>query len=169
MEGKVDRFWINVVLLASVLLPASVGSAQESAKQTSDSASAEISLQKTIGVREYKGKSIEGDEREVRAGDSLWRILVKEKGIAQTQFKEYVVLIRGLNPGLKAPDVIRVGDKIFIPVNANQGLPQQSAEAAGSVAKRAGAQGKTSDYTVKAGDHLYQIIRGHLGIQEERR
>jgi hypothetical protein len=169
MEGKVNWLWTSAVtLLASVLGPAPFGVAQEMANN--ESAAAEISLQKTIGVREYKGKNFEGDEREVRAGDSLWRILVKEKGIAENQFKEYVVLIRGLNPGLKTPDVIHVGDRIFIPVNPNNALGlQANAEPAASVAKIPARQGKTSDYTVKAGDHLYQIIRAHLGIQEERR
>ena len=171
MEGKVNWLWTGAVtLLASVHGPVSFGVAQETAAQVTDSAAAEISLQKTIGVREYKGKNFEGDEREVRPGDSLWRILVKEKGIAENQFKEYVVLIRGLNPGLKTPDVIHAGDRIFIPVNPNDALALQAhAAPAASVAKIPSGQGKTSDYTVKAGDHLYQIIRAHLGIQEERR
>ena len=68
----------SAILLAALMLPAVAGFAQESAKPTSDAAAAEISLRKTIGAREYKGKTIEGDEREVRPGDSLWRILVKK-------------------------------------------------------------------------------------------
>jgi hypothetical protein len=166
MEGQVIcRRPSGAILLAAVLLPPISSSADEAARQTPDAAAAEISLQKTIGARDYKGKTIEGDEREVRAGDSLWRILVKEKGVAEAQFKEIVVLIRGLNPALKTPDIIHVGDKIFIPINPNEAL----AEPLASSAKSSAEQGKTNDYIVKAGDHLYQIIRAHLGIQEERR
>jgi hypothetical protein len=170
MEGKVNRFWTSALILpAAVIFAAPCSSGQEIAQGT-DTASAEISLQKTIVARQYKGKDIEGDEREVRPGDSLWRILVQEKGIEENRFKEYVVLIRGLNPSLKTPDVIRVGDKIFIPVNPSEALGlQSSTEPAMRVVKSSLGQRKTTDYIVKPGDHLYQIIRSHLGIQEERR
>ena len=132
MEGKLNRPWTSALLLPAALLSAlPLRAAQENAQPKSDSAAAEISLQKTIGARPYKGKSIEGDEREVRAGDSLWRILVKEKGVAEDRFKEYVVLIRGLNPSLKTPDVIRVGDRDF-----HSGEPKRSAGIARCIRSR---------------------------------
>jgi hypothetical protein len=171
MESKVNWLWRSaVVLLLSALLPAPFSAAQESAKQTNETGSAEISLRRAIGAREYKGRTIEGDEREVRSGDTLWHILVREKGLAGERFKEYFVLIRGLNPQLTTPEALRVGDKIFIPLKANEVLALQAASAPAESAERvAMGQGKIQDYIVKSGEHLYQILRTQLGVLEDRK
>ena len=171
MESKVNWLWRSaVVLLLSALLPAPFSAAQESAKQTNETGSAEISLRRAIGAREYKGKTIEGDEREVRSGDTLWHILVREKGLAGERFKEYFVLIRGLNPQLTTPEALRVGDKIFIPLKPNEVLALQAASAPVESAEKVPmGQGKIQDYTVKPGEHLYQILRTQLGVLEERK
>ena len=171
MESKVNWLWRSaVVLLLSALLPAPLSAAQESAKQTDETGSAEISLRRAIGAREYKGKSIEGDEREVRSGDTLWHILVREKGLAGERFKEYFVLIRGLNPQLTTPEALRVGDKIFIPLKPNEVLALQAASAPADGAEKVPmGQGKIQDYIVKPGEHLYQILRTQLGVLEDRK
>ena len=169
MESKVSWLWRSaVVLLLSALLPAPLSAAQESAQQTNEAGSAEISLRRAIGAREYKGKTIEGDEREVRSGDTLWHILVREKGLAGERFKEYFVLIRGLNPQLTTPEALRVGDKIFIPLKPNEVLALQAASGE-SAEKVPMGQGKIQDYTVKPGEHLYQILRTQLGVLDERK
>lgn len=169
MESKVNWLWRSaVVLLLSAPLPAPLSAAQESAKQTNEAGSAEISLRRAIGAREYKGKTIEGDEREVRSGDTLWHILVREKGLAGERFKEHFVLIRGLNPQLTTPEALRVGDKIFIPLKPNEVLALQAASAE-SAEKVPMGQGKIQDYTVKPGEHLYQILRTQLGVLDERK
>ena len=169
MESKVSWLWRSaVVLLLSAPLPAPLSAAQESAQQTNEAGSAEISLRRAIGAREYKGKTIEGDEREVRSGDTLWHILVREKGLAGERFKEHFVLIRGLNPQLTTPEALRVGDKIFIPLKLNEVLALQAASAE-SAEKVPMGQGKIQDYTVKPGEHLYQILRKQLGVLDERK
>ena len=169
MESKVSWLWRGaVVLLLSALLPAPLSAAQESAQQTNEAGSAEISLRRAIGAREYKGKTIEGDEREVRSGDTLWHILVREKGLAGERFKEYFVLIRGLNPQLTTPEALRVGDKIFIPLKPNDVLALQAASGE-SAEKVPMGQGKIQDYIVKPGEHLYQILRTQLGVLDERK
>ncbi len=169
MESKVSWLWRSaVVLLLSAPLPAPFSAAQESAQQTNEAGSAEISLRRAIGAREYKGKTIEGDEREVRSGDTLWHILVREKGLAGERFKEHFVLIRGLNPQLTTPEALRVGDKIFIPLKLNEVLALQAASAE-SAEKVPMGQGKIQDYTVKPGEHLYQILRTQLGVLDERK
>jgi hypothetical protein len=169
MESKVSWLWRSaVVLLLLAPLPAPLSAAQESAQQTNEAGSAEISLRRAIGAREYKGKTIEGDEREVRSGDTLWHILVREKGLAGERFKEYFVLIRGLNPQLTTPEALRVGDKIFIPLKLNEVLALQAASGE-SAEKVPMGQGKIQDYTVKPGEHLYQILRTQLGVLDERK
>jgi len=171
MEGKVNRLWTSALaLLLTAATPALFASAQESAKETDDLGSAEISLRKTIGAREYMGENIDGEEREVRSGDTMWHILVREKGLAGERFKEYFVLIRGLNPQLKTAEALRVGDKIFIPLKPDEALRLQAASRPAESAERPVAgQGRTQDYTVKAGEHLYQILRAQLGVIEDRK
>jgi hypothetical protein len=171
MESEVNWLWRRaVVLLLSVILPVPFSSAQENAQQTDGTGTAEISLRKNIGAREYKGKIIEGDEREVRSGDTLWHILVREKGYDGEHFKEYFVLIRGLNPQVKTPETLNVGDKIFIPLRPNEVLGLEAAsEPARSAERMAPGQGKIQEYVVKPGDHLYQILRTQLGVSEDRK
>ena len=81
MEGTLIRIWAGALAFTTPLLfGARSGVAQEPSRDAGDTAAAEISLQKTIGVREYHGTKVEGSEHEVRPGDTLWRILVKDKG-----------------------------------------------------------------------------------------
>jgi hypothetical protein len=159
-----------LALLVATAIPVPTISAQESAKLSEGTGSAEINLRKTLGAREYKGNRIDGEEREVRNGDTMWHILVREKGLAGDKFQEYFVLIRGLNPQLKTPEALRVGDKIFIPLKPDQVLAlQSSAQPAQSAEPPAASSGRTQDYTVKAGEHLYQIIRNRLGVTDDKR
>jgi hypothetical protein len=170
MEGKMNRFLnIAALPLAWLMVPGTFASAQGSAKPPREDAAAEISLQKTIGTREYKGKNIEGDERDVRVGETLWHILVRERGFPGERFKEYFVLIRGLNPQVKTPETLRAGDKLFIPLRPNEALGLALAEPAQGAEGTPSGQGKTRDYTVKPGDHLYQILRTQLGVQDDRK
>ncbi len=173
MEGKVSRLAMHkllpLVLLAGLWSIATNGGAQEKAAQKDEDV-AEISLRKSIDEREYQGRKIEGSERDIRPGDTMWHILIREKGLAPDRFKEYFVLVRGLNPKLTTPEVLHVGDKIFIPVKPDEALRLQAASAKADDAEGAQtAQGKTRDYTVKPGDHLYQILRAQLGVFDDRK
>ncbi|MDH3442870.1 MAG: hypothetical protein OEN50_03005 [Deltaproteobacteria bacterium] len=174
MEGKVSRSAMHKLLLPVLLggLWCNVpdGVAQEKIGQN-DESTAEISLRKTIDEREYKGHKIEGSERDVRPGDTMWHILIREKGLAPDRFKEYFVLVRGLNPDkLTTPEVLHVGDKIFIPLKPDEALRLQAAPAkADEIEGTETARGKTRDYTVKSGDHLYQILRAQLGVSDDRK
>jgi hypothetical protein len=59
MEGKLNRLWTSaLVLLLTAAMSAPCSAAQESAKETDDAGSAEISLRKTIGARQYMSKSM---------------------------------------------------------------------------------------------------------------
>ena len=90
-------------------------------------------MRKSINTANYQGREVEGEDRQIGRGDSLWRILVEEKGVPGKTFRSYVVIIRGLNPQLKNLDVLRVGDKIFIPLR-----PDSTAE--GSVRLRSSGE-----------------------------
>src|SRR4030095_10642671 len=85
------------------------------------------------------------------------------------KFRSYLVVIRGLNPRVKNLDVLRVGDKIFIPLRADQLLEGgPSTEVAVSEKTQPGA-GVTTSYRVKAGEHLYQILREQLKVTDDRK
>jgi hypothetical protein len=131
--------------------------------------SGQITLRKSIGEREYKGKTVEGEERRVAPGDSLWRILIQEKGLSGRRFSEYIVVIRGLNPGLSPTGALRIGETIFIPLRPDEVLQVQNAPSKDTrAALSPPAKGSTQEYRVKPGDHLYQILRERLGLTDER-
>ncbi len=143
--------------------------AQQSAPAGDRAESSEITLRKSVKSREYQGKVVEGEERTVGRGDSLWRILVQEKGLPEKRFRSYLVVIRGLNPQVKDLNVLRIGDTIFIPLRPDQAAGFRTQTAPDSASARAPlARGATTVYRVKSGDHLYQILREQLGIRDER-
>jgi hypothetical protein len=131
-------------------------------------ASTEMSLRKSIQSREFQGRQYEGEERQIGRGDSLWRILVEEKGVPGQKFHSYVVLIRGLNPHVSNLDVLRIGDKIFVPLQLEQPADgRRTAQPAKG--ENSGRSGTTIDYRVKPGEHLYQILREQLKLTDERK
>jgi hypothetical protein len=145
---------------AAVLAPFSLGRAQVAPS----TAAPEMSLRKSVQSREFQGRQYEGEERQIGRGDSLWRILVEEKGIPGQKFRSYLVLIRGLNPQVNNLDVLRIGDKLFVPLQLESVDDLRAAQPASSV-----RSGTTIEYRVKPGEHLYQILREQLKVTEERK
>jgi hypothetical protein len=164
------------VVLGLLLLPAGVvrdGYSQESGGAAGEQKEpAEIRLRRTIGEREYKGRSIEGEDRTIASGDSLWRLLIEEKGLSEKRFSQYLVVVRALNPQIKNLDALRVGDVLFLPLRPDEivGAPfaarRETSKA--SLGKGAAGKGATKDYRIKHGDHLHRILREQLGIQGHR-
>ncbi|HEU5462929.1 MAG TPA: hypothetical protein VFV82_02305, partial [Candidatus Binatia bacterium] len=129
----------------------------------------EINLRKSVVVREFAGKPVSGEERQIERGDSLWRILVQEKGLPERSFRSYLVIIRGLNPEIKNLDVLRVGDKIFIPLRLSDASGGSSATDAQAAASAQAAREQTFEYRVRAGESLYAIIRDRFKLTDERK
>jgi hypothetical protein len=142
--------------------------AQESTRDRGQNETGRLTLQKTAQSREYQGREIEGEERRIGPGDSIWRILVKEKGLPENRFSQYLVIIRGLNPKIRNIDMLRVGDSLFIPLRPDESLTAPAAMAKTDVERSPVTQGATKDYRVKQGEHLYQILREQLGISSDR-
>jgi hypothetical protein len=149
--------------LAAVVFPLTVCGAE-----SANDESGQITLRKSVGERQYKGKSVAGEERRVAPGDSLWRILIQEKGLSGKRFSEYIVVIRGLNPGLSSSGALRIGETIFIPLRPDEVLQIQSAPSNTRAAISQPAKATTQEYRIKQGDHLYQVLRERLGIMDER-
>lgn len=139
-----------------------IGYAQEKSAAPERVGQAEMSLRKSVNTREFQGQQVEGEERQIGHGDSLWRILVEEKGLPGQKFRSYLVVIRGLNPQTKNLDVLRVGDKIFIPLRVD-GAVEPARE------PNQLKPGTTINYRVKSGEHLYQILRDQLKVTDERK
>ena len=108
--------------------------AQEPSRDDGQNETGEVTLRKTAQSREYQGREVEGEDKQVGPGDTLWRMLVKEKGLPEKRFSQYLVIIRGLNPQIKKIDVLRVGDTVFIPLRPDDllGAPPVSAKATSS-------------------------------------
>ena len=171
MEGamRIMRFGsTGLGLLALPLAAVMELAAQESARDGGQNETGRLTLQKTAQSREYQGREIEGEERRVGPGDSIWRILVKEKGLPENRFSQYVVIIRGLNPNIKNIDVLRVGDSVFIPLRPDESLTAPAVTAKADVERSPMTRGATKEYRVKPGEHLYQILREQLGISNDR-
>jgi hypothetical protein len=146
--------------------------ASRAQEQTAGSAAAgesQMTLRKSVQSREYQGKAIAGEERSVGRGDSLWRILIQEKGLPEKRFQSYLVVIRGLNPQVKDLNVLRIGDTIFIPLRPDEAVGLRSAKTSDIAGPPTpGPTGATTSYRVKAGDYLYQILRDQLGVRDEQ-
>ncbi len=160
------RLLLVVGLSCGVQGALSTGHAQEQPGARSDPA--EMSLRKSVNTREYQGQQVEGEERPIGRGDSLWRILVEEKGLPGQKFRSYLVVIRGLNPQIKNLDVLRIGDKIFIPLQL-EGTIEARAHTETGAERNPVKTGTTINYRVKSGEHLYQILREQLKLSEERK
>jgi hypothetical protein len=156
-------FRISVCLLVAGFPLAASGVENENPE------SGQITLRKSIGERQYKGNSVEGEDRRIAPGDSLWRILIQEKGLSSKRFAEYIVVIRGLNPGLSPNGALRIGETIFIPLRPDEVLQVQNAPSKDTrAAVSQPGKGATQEYRIRQGDHLYQILRERLGIADER-
>jgi hypothetical protein len=154
-------------LLGATLVMGSA-QAQSQPEAPAHTEAAEINLRKSIVVREYQGRQVSGEERQIGRGDSLWRILIEEKGLPEKRFRSYLVVIRGLNPQVKNLDVLRAGDKIFIPLKLGEGEVPPRRDTAANEANQP-ASGRTVNYQVKAGEHLFRILRERYKNADDRK
>lgn len=161
MSGLRHTSW---ALLSVMTWLGAVAYAQQVPNETT-----EINLRKSVVVREFGGKPVSGEERQIGRGDSLWRILVQEKGLPERSFRSYLVIIRGLNPEIKNLDVLRVGDKIFIPLRLSDASGGASATDAQSTASAQAGGEQTFEYRVGAGESLYGITRDRFKLTDERK
>lgn len=157
------HFWL---LGATLVIGSAHAQSQPAAPLRTEAA--EINLRKLIVVREYQGRQVSGEERQIGRGDSLWRILVEEKGLPEKRFRSYLVVIRGLNPQVQNLDVLRAGDKIFIPLKVDDSGEPPRREAAATEASGPGS-GRTVNYQVKAGEHVYRILRERYKNADDRK
>ena len=171
MEGKITvsrRHIVSVIAGVALLFPA-LSHAQSPASGSAPAGESQITLRKNVQTRDYQGNAVEGEERTVGRGDSLWRILIQEKGLPEKRFHSYIVVIRGLNPQVKDLNVLRVGDAIFIPLRPDEVIGARSATPGrAAVAQPFPPAGTTVNYRVKAGEYLYQILRQQLGVRDEK-
>ncbi len=173
MEGEVGTFRIPhrlalICLVALVLVFPLPGDAQEAPPGVSGGDPAQITLQKFIKTREFQGREIEGEERAVRQGDSLWRMLVRERKLSDKKFQTYIDIIRVLNPQLKSVEMLRVGERIFIPLRLDDVVEAKTVPGKETPRAAPRAPGNALSYRVKSGDHLLQILNEQLRVQDKQ-
>jgi len=168
--ARLGRHFLASFVFSLIVVAADVSLGQDKTPSSVGGEQAEITLHKSINTKQYQGKTVEGEDRQIGPGDSLWRILVEEKGLPGKQFRSYVVIIRNLNPQVKNIDVLRIGDKIFVPLQPAQLLEGQTAQSKTAPTRDVAGPGQiTTDYQIKQGEHLYQILRDQLKITDERK
>lgn len=170
MESEIvlRRLEAAIIAGAAVLAILSPGAAQQPPAKSEAEPPAQLELRRTMKSREFRGKPVEGEERVVRPRDTLWRILIQERGLSEKRFKRYVLLVGELNPNVKNPDVLQVGDTLFIPVQADEILGLKAAVDAAEktvAAKVAATPQPKEGYQVKPGDTLFKVLREQLGVQ----
>ena len=171
MEGKVrtSRFKkFAEIVLVGMTFTCKIFVTELPAQNAADEGG-QISLQKTVTARDYNGQSVEGQEWVVSPGDSLWRLLIQEKGFSEKRFGQYIDLVRRLNPQMRTADALRAGDKLFIPLRPDEMLGFQPTPLKRDVAQGLPGKGATRDYTLKPGDHLLRVLREQLGVADERK
>lgn len=171
MEGTitVSRRRPKLAITGVALFLAASSPSPSPAAENAPEDGSQITLRKNVRTREYQGNTVEGEDRTVGRGDSLWRILIQEKGLPEKRFRSYVVVIRGLNPQVKDPNMLRIGDAIFIPLRPDEVVGGGSAKAGGAESVQGSPpRGVTVNYRVKAGEHLYQILREQLGLRDDK-
>jgi len=161
-----SRVGLKLLLLSLAIVTESY--AQEPTRDRAQNETGQLTLQRTAQSREYQGREVEGEDRRIGPGDSMWRILVKEKGLSENRFSQYLVIIRGLNPKIRNIDVLKVGDNIFIPLRPDELLAAPAVSAKTDLQRSPVARGAIKEYRVKQGEHLYQILREQLGIASDR-
>src|SRR6185503_15170424 len=62
-----------------------------------------------------------------------------------------------------------IGDKVFLPFRPDQALEAWKKPELAAGASSAPGAGVTTDYRIKAGEHLYQILRAQLKLADERK
>ena len=155
--------------LVSIALSTAMLVADVFGQEQFDRAESQLTLRKSAETREYKGAMVQGENRRIGPGDSLWRILIQERGLTQRKFSQYVIVVQALNPQMKSASVLKVGDTVFIPMRPDEVLVVPSTLAAGGKASNESlGNGLTTDYRVKRGNHLYQILREQLKITDEK-
>jgi hypothetical protein len=171
MEGKVRmvRLYHRLLMIGAGLICFCAPALSRAQAPAPAAGQAELNLRKSVNTREFRGQEVQGEDRQIGRGDTLWRILVEEKGLSGKKFRSYLVVIRGLNPQVKNLDVLRVGDKIFIPLRVDQLLEERPATEAATPARSQPGGDVTTNYRVKPGEHLYQILREQLKITDERK
>ncbi len=160
MEGKmrtlrVGMSWGLLVTLFLVLFFPHSSPSQDRPKADPQSQAPQLRLEKAVNVRHYNGKPVEGEERLIKPGDSLWQILIKEKGLSEKRFGRYVKIIEALNPRLRGLKTLPAGERVFIPHRPDELLG-------------GGAPPKNDIsyvYSVKPGDYLYKLLRERFGAE----
>ena len=171
MEGKMNNLGRAIVAALMLVFAVSLSGrlhAQESSTGLTPKDTGRLSLKKNAQSRDYQGREVEGEEKLVGPGDTLWGILVREKGLPEQKFGQYIVIIRGLNPQIKKVDVLRVGDRVFIPLRPDEVLDGTSVSAQADVPRTPAPRGAIREYRVKPGEHLYQILREQLEVTTDR-
>lgn len=167
MEGEIGvtrRVTALVLAAATAAWPMSVAAQEKRAAEAPE----QIEMRRSVKTREYQGQAVAGEERVVKARDTLWRILVVEKGLSDKRFARYVFLMTQLNPNLKKADVLQVGDTLFIPIQPDDVLGLKAMAGAAPAAPPVAADKDAGSivYEVKIGDQLVKILREQAKISQ---
>src|SRR5688500_14332594 len=95
----------GTLCLLPLALAGTVFVAEVCGQERPDETESQMYLRKSADTREYQQQTVEGENRQIAPGDSLWRILIQEKSLPERKFAQYVAMIQRLNPQLKSTSI----------------------------------------------------------------
>lgn len=137
-----------------------------------------ISLVKTAeldkDVREIGDKKILTEDYTVKRGEHLWQVL-REKGLLEPKaaaMEELLRVLKQLNPSLHDLNLVHPGQHVIIPLKIVPIQPTAGPKPSAAPEKISLSELSEEDlrmYTVKHGDNLTRIAKGHLaGADRDR-
>ena len=135
---------IAALALAAFALPAPSGASEPPPAQGT-----RLLFRKVLTVQKIGSTRVFAERREVRPGDSLWKLLRNEYRVAESAMPAFLRAFRMLNPDAD-PDQLRPGQVVKIPFKIEERLG-------------GGPEGHQT-YVVKPGDSLWKILRNRYGV-----
>ena len=104
-----------------------------------------ISLVKTLVVREVDGLPVNTEEYIVEKGDSVARLLVKRGAAAPGPIpRELLKIVMALNPEMRDPNLIFIGQKLILPSGPIQGMSLEAPPSKSSTRPEPAPKAKTA-------------------------
>jgi LysM repeat protein len=161
-----SKIYYLMTSLMVVIMPLNSSPAQEKKEETYS-----ISLVQTAEtdkeIFEVEDKKVLAEVYTVKTGDYLWQIFRDRDLLKKRNLSELLSTLKKLNKSLTNLDLIHPCEKIVVPliISPIKGIPVRAQKAPETTVPIEALKGvKFENYTVKTGDSLIRVVKGHYDI-----